>query len=129
MTTVAADNWTDSLWGKPPSFSPSTISSDVTNSTFNARRDSPFRKRSSASTAPKPARTPSAETKLFFYWARSDHWIANETRDEPVMEIDDRGIPHGFPVKEAHSLLIGDKLAEYIDEISVPLRARNVMEG
>ncbi|KAK4890286.1 hypothetical protein LTR27_011047 [Elasticomyces elasticus] len=155
MTTVAADKWTDSLWGKPPSFSPSTISSDVTNSTFNARRDSPFRKRSSASTTPKPARTPSAETKLFFYWARSDHWIANETRDElistrgrlstlisggrrvsattelyrPVMEIDDHGIPHGFPVKEAHSLLIGDKLAEYIDEISVPLRARNVMEG
>ncbi|KAK4957358.1 hypothetical protein LTR10_005320 [Elasticomyces elasticus] len=155
MTTVAADKWTDSLWGKPPSLSPSTIFSDSTNSTFNARRDSPFRKRSSASTTPKPARTPSADIKLFFYWAKNDHWVADDTRDElistrgrlstlisggrrvsatselyrPVMEVDEHGIPHAFPAKKTHSLIIGDKLAEYIDEISVPLRARNVMEG
>ncbi|KAK3637996.1 hypothetical protein LTR56_013396 [Elasticomyces elasticus] len=155
MTTVAADKWTDSLWGKPPSLSPSTIFSDSTNSTFNARRDSPFRKRSSASTMPKPARTPSADTKLFFYWAKNDHWVADDTRDDlistrgrlstlisggrrvsatselyrPVMEVDEHGIPHAFPAKKTHSLIIGDKLAEYIDEISVPLRARNVMEG
>lgn len=59
---------------------------------------------------------PSSKTSLFFYWGHSDHWIANETRDQliairgdksdeikasrHVMEIDNSGIPHDFCIRE-----------------------------
>jgi hypothetical protein len=51
--------------------------------------------------------------KLFFYFGKNDHWVAERTRDDlmevrgrnggkgdewkPKMEIDGLGIPHAFP--------------------------------
>lgn len=55
-------------------------------------------------------------TKLFFYFAKDDHWVANETRDQliaarawsgkigeedrPEMEIASTGLPHAFCLSE-----------------------------
>ncbi|KAH9822755.1 Lipid-droplet associated hydrolase [Teratosphaeria destructans] len=72
-------------------------------------------------------------TKLYFYWGERDHWVADETRDlllgtrgrrggegnegRPVMEIDGRGIPHGFCVREGSSAVVAEKVAEWVGEI------------
>jgi hypothetical protein len=54
-----------------------------------------------------------SRSKLFFYFGKKDHWVADTTREDlmklrgrsrgvkddewrPKMEIDDRDIPHGF---------------------------------
>jgi len=76
MVTITHDNWDAEIWG--------------------------------AATSPPGQPRP----KLFFYFGRDDHWVADATRDElvavrayrgdggegwrPKMEIDERGIPHGF---------------------------------
>lgn len=78
---------------------------------------------------------------LRFLFAQSDHWVANETRDElikargtlldrgksfhdvedeyaveewkPVMEIDEKeGWPHAFCIK--HSIPVAERVAEYV---------------
>ncbi|RMY96787.1 hypothetical protein D0864_05052 [Hortaea werneckii] len=75
-------------------------------------------------------------TKLYFYWGKNDHWVADNTRDtilaaraqkatdepmleksKPVMEIDRNGIPHGFCLQRVHSNLVAEKVANWIKEI------------
>ena len=80
-----------------------------------------------AASVPPGASFPSAEQvgvhttvppKLFFYYGRDDHWVAEHTRDDliasrawrtgddpakvkPRMEIDEGGVPHGFCISES----------------------------
>jgi hypothetical protein len=68
--------------------------------------------------------------KLFFYFGEDDHWVADHTRNDliaargriregeewkPVMEIDDRGIPHGFCIR--HSDEVAEKVVAYVMEV------------
>jgi len=65
--------------------------------------------------AATPSKTGKERAKLFFYFGKNDHWVANHTRDDlfrlrgrvggkdewkPVMEIDQTGIPHAFVMGE-----------------------------
>ena len=69
---------------------------------------------------PSPTGVP--RTQLFFLFAKKDHWVADETRDElikargrgvgeeedrwkPIMEVDETEIPHGFCVGQYGFLL------------------------
>ena len=70
-------------------------------------------------------------TKLFFYFGEDDHWVARRTRDDiifpkrtqrsqhgslkPLMEVDDQGIPHCFPIR--YSAPVAHKCVEYLKEI------------
>ncbi|RMY98122.1 hypothetical protein D0862_07733 [Hortaea werneckii] len=75
-------------------------------------------------------------SKLYFYWGKNDHWVADSTRDailaaraqkatdnhilkraKPVMEIDQHDIPHGFCLNPVHSDLVATKVANWIQEI------------
>lgn len=48
--------------------------------------------------------------KLFFYFGRNDHWVAEQTRDEivalrgreggPTMVVCEEGLPHAFCLSE-----------------------------
>ncbi|MCJ1386035.1 hypothetical protein MMC17_009160 [Xylographa soralifera] len=67
--------------------------------------------------------------KLVFYFGKSDHWVADHTRDElitarahgggdrwkPKMIIDGEGIPHGFCIR--HSSIAAMKTAGFVQEI------------
>ncbi|KAI7487780.1 hypothetical protein KC351_g2406 [Hortaea werneckii] len=72
-------------------------------------------------------------TKLYFYWGKNDHWVADNTRDtilaaraqkatdepmlersKPVMEIDQHDIPHGFCLQREHSNLVAEKVAKWV---------------
>ncbi|KAF2434699.1 hypothetical protein EJ08DRAFT_549946, partial [Tothia fuscella] len=70
--------------------------------------------------------------KLFFYFGKRDHWVADRTRDDllqlrgrsldregeewkPNMEIDELGAPHAFV--DAFSIPIAEKVREYVEEI------------
>ncbi|MCJ1286743.1 hypothetical protein MMC26_006089 [Xylographa opegraphella] len=79
----------------------------------------------------------SPKTKLVFYFGKSDHWVANHTRDElitarandeggdrrkPTMIIDGEGIPHGFCIR--HSRVAAVKTAEFVEEIIAADRAQ-----
>ena len=56
--------------------------------------------------------------KLFFYFGRNDHWIAEKTREEiialrgredglgPRMLVCEEGLPHAFCLSEYFSLLL-----------------------
>ncbi|KAJ5360364.1 Protein of unknown function DUF2305 [Penicillium concentricum] len=72
------------------------------------------------------AREPIA--KLFFYFGRNDHWVADQTRDEivavrgrkggqdgPTMVVCEDGLPHAFCLK--HSDVMARKVAEMIGQI------------
>jgi len=95
METITADRFTSEIWGATHA-SPSGV--------------------------PRP--------KLFFYFGKNDHWVAGKTRDElmkvrgsgggteewrPKMEIDKRGIPHGFCIR--HNVPVAEKVVEYVREI------------
>ncbi|KAJ5688938.1 hypothetical protein N7462_003330 [Penicillium macrosclerotiorum] len=62
-------------------------------------------------------------TKLFFYFGRGDHWVAEETREEiialrghgPRMVVCEEGLPHAFCLK--HSDFMARKVAGMIGEI------------
>ncbi|RMY70557.1 hypothetical protein D0863_05716 [Hortaea werneckii] len=75
-------------------------------------------------------------TKLYFYWGKNDHWVADNTRDtilaaraqkatdepmleksKPVMEIDQHDIPHGFCLQREHSNLVAEKVAKWVKKI------------
>ncbi|KAK3074633.1 hypothetical protein LTR53_002778 [Teratosphaeriaceae sp. CCFEE 6253] len=139
--TVRSDMWLDSLWGIRPLQDLAALT-DATNA---LRKDSAApRKRSSMT---KGLGVPAPLTRLFFYWAANDHWVADDTRDalmlargrvpnsklqqrltflgeshKPVMEVDANGIPHAFPVKAAHSRIVADKVADWVGEIMSGLR-------
>ncbi|KAJ5534159.1 hypothetical protein N7527_000413 [Penicillium freii] len=72
------------------------------------------------------AREPIA--KLFFYFGRNDHWVADQTRDEivavrgrkggqdgPTMVVCEKGLPHAFCLK--HSDVMARKVAGMIGQI------------
>lgn len=86
--------------------------------------------------ASKDLHTRRPTTKLYFYWGKNDHWVADNTRDtilaaraqkatdepmleksKPVMEIDQHDMPHGFCLKPEHSSLVAEKVARWIKEI------------
>ncbi|CAI7605460.1 unnamed protein product [Penicillium pancosmium] len=66
-------------------------------------------------------------TKLFFYFGRNDHWVAEQTRDEiiasrgqhdglgPRMFICEEGLPHAFCLKDND--IMARKVAGMIREI------------
>ncbi|KOS37685.1 hypothetical protein ACN38_g11508 [Penicillium nordicum] len=73
------------------------------------------------------AREPIA--KLFFYFGRNDHWVADQTRDEivavrgrqggqagPTMVVCEEGLPHAFCLK--HSDVMARKVAGMIGQIA-----------
>lgn len=70
--------------------------------------------------AAHPSPTGVPRPKLFFYFGKNDHWVADHTRDDlirlrgrqvdeeqwkPHMEIDDDNIPHGFSICECLNLV------------------------
>ncbi|KAJ5165109.1 Protein of unknown function DUF2305 [Penicillium coprophilum] len=72
------------------------------------------------------AREPIA--KLFFYFGRNDHWVADQTRDDivavrgrkgeqagPTMIVCEEGLPHAFCLK--HSDVMAQKVAGMIGQI------------
>ncbi|KAJ5282269.1 hypothetical protein N7505_000249 [Penicillium chrysogenum] len=72
------------------------------------------------------AREPIA--KLFFYFGRNDHWVADQTRDDivamrgqkggqagPTMVVCEEGLPHAFCLK--HSDVMAQKVAGMIRQI------------
>jgi len=81
--------------------------------------------------AAEPSPTGVSRPKLFFYFGKKDHWVADRTRDDimrargrlyaeiddwkPWMEIDKLDTPHGFCID--HSVPIADKCKEFIDRI------------
>ncbi|KAJ5637178.1 hypothetical protein N7490_007057 [Penicillium lividum] len=66
-------------------------------------------------------------SRLFFYFGRNDHWVAEKTRDEvialrgrekglgPKMFVCEEGLPHAFCLK--HSDIMAEKVASMIQEI------------
>jgi len=120
MLQMTHDRWSDDLWGAGPV--PKAASAILTDSNVTRR------------------------PKLYFYWARNDHWVANTTRNhliktrgrkarnsgsppsspgdenKPLMEIDKHGIPHGFCIKDKHSETVAGKVAGYVMEIANSLR-------
>jgi hypothetical protein len=75
--------------------------------------------------AAEPSHSGIPRPKLFFYFGRKDHWVADRTRDDlirlrsgrhenvvseleqgeaqvwkPKMEIDGEGVPHGFCIRK-----------------------------
>ncbi|KAK0247186.1 hypothetical protein LTR91_014072 [Friedmanniomyces endolithicus] len=146
LKTVRSDAWPDSLWGIRPLQEFTSTITDVTNAN-DLRKDSAIRKRSSTTTTPihtKSLGIPTSLTRLYFYWAADDHWVAVSTRDQliatrgrhgggkgevssleeackPVMEIDKHGIPHAFPVVAEHGRAVAGKVAEWIGQITAAL--------
>ncbi|GAM86714.1 hypothetical protein ANO11243_047330 [Dothideomycetidae sp. 11243] len=73
---------------------------------------------------------PRDKTKLFFYFADHDHWVANDTRDQliaarassakmgeedrPEMEVDRTGLPHAFCIRDEP---VAEKTVGYIQKI------------
>ncbi|KAF2730324.1 hypothetical protein EJ04DRAFT_515324 [Polyplosphaeria fusca] len=74
---------------------------------------------------------PHARPALRFLFAKSDHWVANETRNElirargrgldgeewkPKMEVDETGEwPHGFCIR--HGVPVAERVKDYVEEI------------
>ncbi|KAF7118707.1 hypothetical protein CNMCM5793_008246 [Aspergillus hiratsukae] len=65
-------------------------------------------------------------TRLFFYFGRNDHWVAEQTRDEivelrgrveggPTMTVCELGLPHAFCLK--HNDIMAEKVAVMIVDI------------
>ena len=98
MRQITADRWDEDLWA-------ATVAAYIPP------------KGSLASTT-QTKMSPSRQPKLFFYFGRDDHWVAERTRDDlianrawrtednpakskPRMEIDEGGVPHGFCISES----------------------------
>ena len=76
---------------------------------------------------------PHPRPTLRFLFAKSDHWVADETRDElikaraatkyaeserywrPVMEVEEQGMPHAFCIK--HSISVAERVCGYMKDI------------
>ncbi|KAK1144590.1 hypothetical protein N8T08_005463 [Aspergillus melleus] len=66
-------------------------------------------------------------SRLFFYFGRNDHWVAERTRDEiielrgqkpqgPKMTVCEEGVPHAFCLR--HSDFMASKVADMIMEMA-----------
>ncbi|OTA34657.1 hypothetical protein BTJ68_04201 [Hortaea werneckii EXF-2000] len=126
MQEITDDKFSDDIWGTSSNAGDEgevlqSKATAVVNKQADASRDL-YRRRPT--------------TKLFFYWGKNDHWVADNTRDsmlaaraqkstdahileraKPVMEIDQHAIPHGFCLKPEHSDLVAEKVANWIKEI------------
>ncbi|KAL4916791.1 hypothetical protein BDW62DRAFT_218427 [Aspergillus aurantiobrunneus] len=79
------------------------------------------------SRAPEPQSQPQLLTRLFFYFGRNDHWVAEQTREEivaargattkagPRMIVCEESLPHAFCLK--HNETMAHKVADMIQEI------------
>lgn len=65
-------------------------------------------------------------TRLFFYFGRNDHWVAERTRDEiidlrgrveggPTMSVCELGLPHAFCLR--HNDIMAEKVADMVMDI------------
>jgi pimeloyl-ACP methyl ester carboxylesterase len=62
-------------------------------------------------------------TRLFFYFGRNDHWVAERTRDEivalrgrdggPTMVVCEEGLPHAFCLSESFFFLVFLRFADF----------------
>ncbi|KAK2803722.1 hypothetical protein FQN51_002951 [Onygenales sp. PD_10] len=104
MREVTADKWSDEIWG-------------IASSSYSGL-DSPSPS-PSPSQPPSSSATPTPENpplSLVLYFAQSDHWVADQTRDEiirargarsekgngngPKMMVCEDGVVHGFCIKK-----------------------------
>ena len=99
MRIITTDKWSDDVWGIASSSSSSSRNRD------GERNDS------LTTAASLPAR-------MFFYFGRNDHWVAEKTREEiiqakakssmvggkggtgPTMVVCEDGLPHAFCLRE-----------------------------
>ncbi|PGH18288.1 hypothetical protein AJ79_00627 [Helicocarpus griseus UAMH5409] len=104
MREITSDKWSDEIWGIASS------SSTASKSTSN------------------PVKLP---PNLVLYFAQSDHWVADQTRDEiiqargslrrstgnngPVMQVCEDGVVHGFCIR--HSDIMAKKTARFVRDI------------
>ncbi|PKY06205.1 hypothetical protein P168DRAFT_316226 [Aspergillus campestris IBT 28561] len=68
-------------------------------------------------------------TRLFFYFGRNDHWVAERTRDDiihmrgrhvaggPKMVVCEEGLPHAFVLKRGDTDVMATKVAGMVMEI------------
>ncbi|KAL2195159.1 hypothetical protein P885DRAFT_41183 [Corynascus similis CBS 632.67] len=68
------------------------------------------------------------QTKFFFYFAKKDHWVADDCRDEFIerrkrhekgrtkVVIDETGIPHAFCIH--HSESVAEKVKVWVEDIA-----------
>ena len=120
LREMAEDKWSDELWGLPKIQEATTLA--MTDESLSGRN-------TSAEASTGKAIIP----RLYFYWAREDHWIANSTRDaviasrawqqggssgesgKPFMEIAADDVPHAFCLR--HNESVAKKCAEYVKDV------------
>ncbi|KAI7330805.1 hypothetical protein KC315_g5474 [Hortaea werneckii] len=126
MHEITHDKFSDDVWGT------SGTEGDE-EKTLQSKATAVVNKQAAASRASHMRRQ---TTKLYFYWGKNDHWVADNTRDailaaraqkatdnqglekaKPVMEIDQHGSPHGFCLNPVHSDLVATKVANWVKEI------------
>ncbi|KAL7656045.1 hypothetical protein ACMYSQ_005173 [Aspergillus niger] len=111
MRIITTDKWSDDVWGIASSSSSSSRNRD------GERNDS------LTTAASLPAR-------MFFYFGRNDHWVAEKTREEiieaksmargkggktPTMVVCEDGLPHAFCLR--HSEVTASKAAGMVMDI------------
>ncbi|KAL4992007.1 hypothetical protein BDW68DRAFT_118105 [Aspergillus falconensis] len=98
MRTITSDKWSDDVWG----------ASRATDGEVQSEFESP--------------------TRLFFYFGRNDHWVAEKTREEilaarggmqagrgPRMIVCKESVPHAFCLR--HNETMASKVADMVQEI------------
>ncbi|KAI7271954.1 hypothetical protein KC345_g7158 [Hortaea werneckii] len=126
MHEITDDKFSDDIWG-------TTGNADDEGKVLQSKASAVVNKQADAS---RDLHMRRSTTKLYFYWGKNDHWVADNTRDtilaaraqkstdnhmldraKPVMEIDQHDIPHGFCLKPEHSDLVAEKVAKWVKEI------------
>ncbi|KAK3328568.1 hypothetical protein B0T19DRAFT_424928 [Cercophora scortea] len=111
MVNITEEKWGEELW---------EIASDAEEDEAAARRGD------GDEDSDKELKS-AGRTKFFFYYAKKDHWVADECRDAFIerrsthgrggtrIMIDEHDIPHAFCI--AHSELVAEKVKGWVDEI------------
>ncbi|OJZ82739.1 hypothetical protein ASPFODRAFT_63918 [Aspergillus luchuensis CBS 106.47] len=103
MRTITTDKWSDDVWG---------IASSGENTNDKVHNDDN-----------------SSTSRMFFYFGRNDHWVAEKTREEiiqakaksssmvggPTMVVCEDGLPHAFCLR--HSEVTAGKVAGMVMDI------------